>query len=78
MFLLLHLFYLLSILLNKFVILFLFFVVFLFIGNIQFLFCLKNYRGIYYIIMVFLIAKRQTAKAKKDEDKARSVFETKR
>lgn len=47
-------------------------------GNIRFLFCLKNYRGIYYIIMVFLIAKEQTAKAEKDEDEARSVFETKR
>lgn len=47
-------------------------------GNIRFLFCLKNYRGIYYIIMVFLIAKEQTARAEKDEDKAQSVFETKR
>lgn len=47
-------------------------------GNIRFLFCLKNYRGIYYIIMVFLIAKEQTARAEKDENEARSVFEIKR
>lgn len=57
---------------------FLLLLLFLFMGNIRFLFCLKNYRGIYYIIMVFLIAKEQTARAEKGEDKARSVFETKR
>ena len=42
-------------------------------GNIRFLFCLKNYRGIYYIIMVFLIAKEQTPKIAKGENEARSV-----
>lgn len=63
----------LSILFNKFVVFFLLLLLFLFMGNIRFLFCLKNYRGIYYIIMVFLIAKEQTARAEKDENEARSV-----